>query len=328
MGKVRNRELNQGRSHAPQKLRILAVMHRVENSGQSLSTFWDLIMVKEDQSGSPTVILFSIIMAFILALSGCVKPAEPIPKPVPPKPTPVIKPTPDPISELPTLTVRAPRAILETLQELLGPAGNTVFNPSQPVVIVRPEATITLPPGSPMSYTTSDEKATFTFHAPYPQIKAEKAGFTFEPHLVRVDILPDDTGVATVQGSLYTKRQAFDLRPVGPAETIEDRSPAPDNEKSDPPLPIVMPPEELELPIVTVFSAAWCAACKPVIADLKTRSEFQVVVKNDDNQRPEWVTTLPTIYWESKPGKWSKFTPYKPWPGSAAFVEMWKKSKN
>lgn len=84
-------------------------------------------------------------------------------------------------------------------------------------------------------------------------------------------------------------------------------------------------------PELIFWSAKWCKPCKPILAELeacKAELPFVVVVKDDDDKRPEWVTSLPTLHWSIGFGDWRAFSPSAetPWPGVDGFVKLWHKS--
>jgi len=83
-------------------------------------------------------------------------------------------------------------------------------------------------------------------------------------------------------------------------------------------------------PAVIFWSAKWCAPCKAILKEIdacKNELPFTVEIKDDDDKRPEWVTSLPTLHWPVE-AKWVAFAPSKeePWPGIDGFVRMWRKS--
>lgn len=83
-------------------------------------------------------------------------------------------------------------------------------------------------------------------------------------------------------------------------------------------------------PVVIMWSGKGCGPCKAILQEIeacKDELPFTVDVKDDDDKRPEWVTSLPTLHWPVE-DKWVAFAPSKeePWPGIDGFVRMWRKS--
>lgn len=84
-------------------------------------------------------------------------------------------------------------------------------------------------------------------------------------------------------------------------------------------------------PELIFWSAKWCKPCKPILAELeacKSELPFVVVVKDNDEKRPAWVESLPTLHWSIGFNQWRSFSPSKetPWPGVDGFVRMYRKS--
>ena len=251
----------------------------------------------------------------LLLLAGCLE--QPAPKPIepePPKPVePIPTPTPDPINDAP-LTVAMPASLLATLNELLGDRGSITFTPAAPVKIVRSDVSLTLPVGMSCEFTLTADRGLLTFKEPRPQVEAKAIGLKLTPHLTKVELLPDNTGIATVQGTLYTKRQRFDLRPLGEPETVQDNTSA-----------ITV------RPVVTFYTAPWCKHCEHAKTDLHAAQAAGLLpfdLKEETMTFPEWLfddpkNGLPLLYWSAE-GKWWK---YVGWSGLDNFLKSWNRSQ-
>jgi len=63
--------------------------------------------------------------------------------------------------------------------------------------------------------------------------------------------------------------------------------------------------QEVERPVVRIYTANWCRACKEMKVDLGTQFENDIEILWI-NEPPEWVTVLPTIHWEEQKDIWKK----------------------
>lgn len=248
--------------------------------------------------------------------------------------------------EPPPLTVAMPESLVRTLHEVLGNSGLITFNPTNAVKIVRPDVSVTFPKGMSFTFSLSDNNGTIKFSNPRPIIEAKAAGLRLLPYLTEVRLMADNTGVAIVKGSLYTKSVAFDLRTVGEPAIVEDHSrnepeeilePEPilqeEETKPEIPKPVETPQQEVpevvslpdSRPVVYLYHAKWCHNCPKAIAELSAKDlPFRVVLKDwDAGDPPDFVHFLPSCHWSGFDGKGRL---QEGWPGMAAFLKVWKET--
>lgn len=77
---------------------------------------------------------------------------------------------------------------------------------------------------------------------------------------------------------------------------------------------------EANAPLVTVYTASWCLACRPIRAEVKDETEINWVF---DEHPPKWVKSYPTIYWRGATRWWKM----EHWPGLKPFMVRWRLSQ-
>ena len=245
-----------------------------------------------------------VVLVFLLC-SGCVQnsgPDDPLPPPSP-KPKPVIV-EPEPLPEPITLSVTAADSLLSTLHETLGDSGSITINPESAIVIRRPQATLTIKPGTKLSYDLTNSGGSISFSNPRPSVSASVWGIKVTPQLARLDLKPDNTGTAHVEaGPLKLSRQ-FSLGWLESAGNTAATE---------------------ELPVVRIYSADWCGPCQQAKRELFAAPDlpFRVVVINENTAEfPSWVTGLPTFHWQAGDG-WRQRTG---WSDLPSFLATWRAS--
>jgi hypothetical protein len=248
-----------------------------------------------------TVIAIIMIAACLCGLCGCVQPnpeIQPAPRP------PVIIDDSESEKDQPlTLTVSAADSLLATLHETLGDSGSLTINPAAPIIIHRPQATLTIKPGTQLKYNLTAAGGTISFGEPKPSVSASVWGIKMTPQLSRVELRPDNTGTAHVEsGPLKLSRQ-FSLGWLESSGTPATT--------------------EAELPVVRIYSADWCAPCQQAEREFAAATDlpFRVVIINEDTAAfPSWVTALPTLHWQSNAG-WRQATG---WSDLPTFLARWR----
>lgn len=179
----------------------------------------------------------------------------------------------------------ASQSLVSTLHELLGSEGSLTWSPSRPVTIRRPEATVTIKPGTVVTYSIDDSRAVLTFSPPRPSVEARVLGLRVTPELTRLELTPDNAGLAHTQSSgvnLPIKRFQIrwdeaaslssaclcgcgrldcDCSKCHKAPPVESRVTTKSQPTNGPDTP---PPNKL--PPVTLYSASWCPACPAQLA--------------------------------------------------------------
>lgn len=232
-------------------------------------------------------------------------------------------------------TFAASPSLIATLAEILGPNGSLTWNPLSPVTIRRPQAHVTIKPGTVVTYAITDSTATLTFSPPRPIVEARVLGLRVTPELTRLDLHADNSGTAHTSSSgisLPAKRFTLNWEDAAPlaaacscgcqqpdctCSSLRDSALA--RESS---LGIVSPaaaqprrsegtPPPDTRPLVTLYTADgdWCAPCLAERAKLTpatlAKLPFQIrVVKTDGSPQThreragQWtITGTPAYVW-------------------------------
>jgi len=98
-----------------------------------------------------------------------------------------------------SISVSAPQSTVDAAHQFLGDSGS--IPPQKDLTIKAGEVKITLHPGGNIDYVYNSEKDSmlFTFNEPRPTVEVAAGPFKIHPPLLSLNLLPDNTGVATVQ---------------------------------------------------------------------------------------------------------------------------------
>lgn len=248
-----------------------------------------------------------------LCASGCMEAAAIPPAPPEPDTDPVVQHEP---AES-TFSAGVPQSLLETIHELVSDSGQITFEPAAPIVIVRPEASITIHPGTRITYVASDDQTTLTFNDPKPVIAAKVFGITVRPKLNTVQLFADGSGMADVGSGITHTRRKFQL------DWGEDKTPAEESPAT----------VEAKKPVVWLFVMSGCPPCvtaKRELTEARDKGElpFDFEIKEG---RPHFTAgSRPVLQWhESKrepdQGPGNKYI--EGWPGLKAFLKTWKENR-
>lgn len=234
----------------------------------------------------------------LLASAGCVQPVDTEPKPAPIVVQPIEDETPDGLA----LTVEAEASLVATLHEIIGGSGSVTLNPAEAIVVERPEATLTIKPGTSIRYTMTSDGGRFDFGTPRPRVTAKVWGLKVSPELTRLDLASDNTGTAHVQSGPVKLQRRFSIgweQTSGATEQPATR------------------------PTVTIYTTNGCGYCTAAKSEL-AGAPFELQESHTSGGNvPAWVQSYPTFHWPGRDG-WRQFVG---WPGRAAFLEMWARSR-
>lgn len=208
-------------------------------------------------------------------------------------------------SDTSAMSVGMPPDLLATIHEAIGDGGKLTFEPTKPVTIVRPSASVTIPAGASVNYTASDEKALLTFSDPKPTITAKVFGVKLSPKLNSVELFADGTGMADVGKGLTHVRRKFALA-WGDAENSQGATAE-------------------ELPEVLLYSRRGCIGCTAVEHAMEALADKPFRVRVVTSNIPSWVKVVPVLHWQVE-NKWWKVE-YENWQGGEKFVETWRKTR-
>ena len=248
-----------------------------------------------------------VLLLFTFAgLSGCIAPASPpddTTEKNPPPPV-IVSPDDSPEDRDISLAVSAEASLVATLYELLGDSGSLTVDPSSPIVLRRPEATLTIAPGTRLEYELGPSGGSITFANPRPTVSVRKWGLKLSPRLARLDLSTDNTGTAHVESGPLKFSRRFDI-----AWTDTD--------------PIGQSPAVAELPVVTMFTATWCGACKTADTALAAASAagtlpFRIERVGEPHPFP---VSLPYFEWRDVRGE--RFG-IQSWQGLDELVRRWR----
>jgi hypothetical protein len=242
------------------------------------------------------------MLVALLVGGGCMQPVEPTDttKKNPP-PLVIIN---DPVVEPPennlSLSISAEPSFVATLHELIGDSGSLTINPARPIVVSRPEVSLTIPPGVSISYELTGEGGSLVFSDPKPTVSAKVWGLRVSPKLARLDLSSDNTGTAHVQSGPVKLTRRFSLGWSDGDAT--GSQPATDNR-----------------PVVRMFVADWCGVCKTASAALAS-ADVPFRIEPVPEPHPFRVT-LPYFEWRDQSGnRWG----VQGWTGLADLIARWK----
>jgi thiol-disulfide isomerase/thioredoxin len=250
---------------------------------------------------------FWLTLLFVfVGVSGCISPAEPpddTTEKNPPPPPVIVSPDDSPEVRDITLAVSAEDSLVATLYELLGDAGSLTIDPSAPIVVRRPEATLTIAPGTRLDYELGPSGGSITFADPRPTVSVKKWGLKLSPRLARLDLSTDNTGTAHVQSGPLKFARRFSL---GWAETDSAGNP---------------PAIATAQPVVRMFTATWCGPCRSAHAAIDAAAStlpFRVEYVPEPHPFP---ARLPYFEWVDQSGnRWG----IEGWPGLDSLVRRWR----
>jgi hypothetical protein len=212
----------------------------------------------------------------------------------------------------PSMRVEAAGSLLGTLQEALGSSGKIVFQPDGPIVISRPEATVTIRPGTEITYSLSERGGVLTFGSPKPRIEAKVLGLRVSPDLTRLELAADNSGIATVESGPLKLSKRFKLAWEDGqqfAQATGSRCVCGCGKENctcsakcnSPPVNVAAK----SLPKVTLHAPSWCGACADakaaLLVDGVSRTDLPFEVELD--QREYSGMSYPQLRWTSKSGQ-------------------------
>lgn len=164
-----------------------------------------------------------LILVTALLFSGCTKPKthaeDVVVDPLPPVVEDVTKDV-----SLPPVSVSAPQNVVDAVYQVLGDKGS--LPPTEDLTVSAPGAKVTIHPGSTLDYQFSDGSYLFSFNEPRPTVEASALGFKIHPPLLRLKLMPDNTGTATVKTAFGEVNRKFavnwEVPPGSPAIVISD----------------------------------------------------------------------------------------------------------
>lgn len=243
---------------------------------------------------------FALVAVVLLATAaGCVQstPTEPESTPI------VVEPITDTTPDALTLNVAAEASLVATLHEVIGDAGSVTLNPAKSIVVARPEATLTIKPGTRLTYSMNAGRGRFEFSEPRPRVTAKIWGLRVSPELTRLDLNADNTGTAHVQSGPVKLQRTFALTWIDNGSGATETEPA-------------------TRPVVTIYTTDGCGYCTAAKRDLAGAPFELRDVSTRSGGVPRWVQSFPTFHWQGRDG-WRQFVG---WPGKASFLEMWTRS--
>lgn len=221
-----------------------------------------------------------LFLAAFLLFSGCTKPIaqESLTEPdgdcaiidVEKK----IEPEPDPIS-MPPVSVSAPQNVVDAVYQVLGVKGS--LPPKEDLTIEAPGAKVTIHPGSTADYEFFDGAYLFSFNEPRPTVEASALGFKIHPPLLRLKLMPDNTGTATVKTAFGEVNRKFAVNwEVTPGSlAIADE----------------------KLPEVWCYGADDCEPCKKAKRDFETAKAIMPFKPNWGEKVPSWAEDGRPLFW-------------------------------
>ncbi len=186
--------------------------------------------------------------------------------------------------------IEAGETLLMTLAEVLGPSGSLIVKPDAPITIRRPEATLTIRPGTEIRYKLSGATGSLTFGPPTPQVEAKILGMRLKPDLTSLDLFADNSGVArTASNGIPLPPKRFSLG--------WENTPAVQAAESKP---------------ITFYSSQGCGPCvtdKRALANSPLRDLVRVVEIDQvphrheaANGKPYTIYGTPTYIWTGTDG--------------------------
>lgn len=185
--------------------------------------------------------------------------------------------------------IEAGESLLTTLAEILGPSGSLIVKPDAPVTIRRPEATLTIRPGTEIRYKLSGATGSLVFGQPTPQVEAKVLGMRLKPDLTSLDLFADNSGVA---------RTASNGIPLPPRRFKLGWEPTPAVQATSQP--------------ITFYTSQGCGPCvtdKTAIANSPLRDLIRIVEIDNvphrheaDNGKTYTIYGTPTYIWTGTDG--------------------------
>ena len=154
--------------------------------------------------------ILSVSLCVLLLLSGCTRLVV---REIPDDPQVVVDTKDEPLqpAAIEAVRVSAPKNIVDAAHQVLGDEGS--LPPKKDLTIDANGVKVTLHPGSTLDYQYKPESGSmfFTFNDPKPTVAASVGIFTIRPPLLSLQLLPDNTGVATVQTAVGKVNRKFSI---------------------------------------------------------------------------------------------------------------------
>jgi hypothetical protein len=139
-------------------------------------------------------------LALLFFAIGCTRPRTGQEDVVVDPPSPIVDPEKKEDAGVPqSISIAAPKNTVDAAHQFLGDSG--AIPPQRDLTIKAGEVKITIHPGGTIDYAYNSEKDSmlFTFNEPRPTVEVAAGPFKIHPPLLSLNLLPDNTGVATVQ---------------------------------------------------------------------------------------------------------------------------------
>lgn len=239
-------------------------------------------------------LLCYLLHAWPLFFLGCMETAKVVPAPSPPAPwiPPIAPPEAD---EKGVLPIDLPKATIAQLHKYLGDAN--AFAIKEQLSFVFPQASITLPAGTNLSYTLSDAGGTIQFARPKPIIETTVWGRKVHPILDKIIISKPNIATAYATdlfGMQHTKE--FDLPFLGEPEP----SPIPPGAEIVQPRPLPPSPTLApvpELPILYFWTTHPCMHCDRARGAFASMYPKIFRVIENPPGKPSFASTSPAFQW-------------------------------
>ncbi len=206
------------------------------------------------------------------------------------------------------LKVEAGESLLSTLRETLGPDGSVTLNPKQPIVIVRPEAKITIQRGTEIDYQLGHASGVLLFPKVKPQVEGTFLGMRWTPYLTRLDLAADNSG------TVHAASNGIKLPPRRFKLGWDDVARATDGTNATNVIGPTGPSSPLNSRVnpITFYSSQGCGPCvtdKALLANSPLRDLVRIVEIDQvphrhvgANGKPYTIFGTPTFIWTGTDG--------------------------